>query len=344
MRKFLIAIMVAVMLVGCSSKNEPGSLTVSKAEYSYSDLQEMRDIFVDEWLKETDKLSKAEYYGTSNDEEESNEHYFKISADYAKKVAENHKDIPIGEKVIVTGYISNVHEHDSDSFFVRKGTGSITFQLKHNASDSEYDGFSCRTYDNSFLEIKDNTTIKIEAVLLKPEMFGSNNDLYDCKILEIGETENVEPETLMTSVPSLEETEESKMQAEVLAKETYYIGEDEFSFSLFQESGEFKTSLFCNIENKSNVFDTYFFLNSFLNSKEKDVMTMADVLNLTYTIFAGDGSFIMQNKDMLYLSSSEKEIMSADDYFSQDWLTNEYQKGDYGTQIADFLVDFIENN
>lgn len=204
-------LMVVAMLGGCESGKgtqaqaesevQKSGKTEEVKEYLYSELLENKEKFWDLWLEETGKLSEAEYFGMSEDEEEQSENYLKVATDCANKIAENNKDIPIGQRVAVIGYIDEAVERDKDGFFIRQGDGAVRFYLKHNAKDDKYDGFMCTTNDKAFLELEDSTPIKIEATFLKPDIIGSNNDLYDCKIIEHGEAEEVETEPLMTAAP-----------------------------------------------------------------------------------------------------------------------------------------------
>lgn len=204
-------LMAVAVLGGCESRKSTQAQTESEVqksgkteevkEYLYSELLENKEKFWDLWLEETGKLSEAEYFGMSEDEEEQNEHYLKVATDCANKIAENNEDIPVGQRVIVTGYIDEIMEMDKDSRFVRKGMGNIIFCLKYNAEDNGYGGFMCRTNDKAILELENNTPAKIEGVFLQPDMVGSNSDIYDCKIIEHGEAEEVETEPLMTAAP-----------------------------------------------------------------------------------------------------------------------------------------------
>lgn len=214
---FMVAAVCLVVIGGCggetdahtqieSAKREVNSKNQESEvvkEYSYSELLEMKEKFWDLWLEETGKLSEVEYYGMSKDEEEQNEHYLKVATDCANKIAENNEDIPVGQMVIVTGYIDEIMEMDKDSRFSRKGMGNIIFCLKHNAEDNGYGGFMCRTNNEAILELENNTPAKIQGVFLQPDMVGSNSDIYDCKIIEHGEAQDVETKPLMTTTHSL---------------------------------------------------------------------------------------------------------------------------------------------
>ena len=166
-----------------SGAEEPKGADGAK-EYLYSDLMEIKDKFWNLWVEETEKLSEAEYFGTSEDEEEQYEHYLKVATDITNKIAKDNEDIPVGEKIIVTGYIEDIIARDENAFFIKHGDGKVRFYLKHNAKDSQYNGFLCTTNEEIFLDLEDNTPVKIEAIFLKPDIIGSNNDLYDCKIIE----------------------------------------------------------------------------------------------------------------------------------------------------------------
>lgn len=136
-----------------------------------------------------------------------------------------------------------------------------------------------------------------------------------------------------------ETTEESN--TEVLSEEAYYIGEDKFRFVLSEENGEYSLTLFCNIEDKSDAYYTHISLNSIMESEEEGIKPLKDIL--TYSISIGDGTFLFRNKEQLTLLSENNETISKDDYFSVDWLLDEAEESDYGEQVADFLVDFMEN-
>lgn len=205
MKKLLIILVCFTLMVGCSSNTKEESNTNSNSqetsaelsnqetpkEYTYSDIKSSSKQFWDMYLEELDKLSDAEIHGTTDDGEEKDENYFNASEKCSEKI-EGNINIPRGQKVIVTGYVSGVIEIPEDAFFVRKGCGNIGFHLKGNPEDDPFIGLSCKTNNKEFLDLKDNTPVKIEAIFLKPGMSGDNSDLYECKIIESGEPEDVD--------------------------------------------------------------------------------------------------------------------------------------------------------
>ena len=153
MKKLLMVLLAVTVLIGCSgveSKNIASENKVEIAvdssdtktnndeaiEYAYSDLKALCDEFWDRWLQETEKLSDAEWYGTSDNEERRNKQFYEVSNQYAKKVFEDF-EISQGQKVIVSGYVSKAASSDESALFVQKGGNRIFFYLKHNASDNE---------------------------------------------------------------------------------------------------------------------------------------------------------------------------------------------------------------
>lgn len=199
LKRLLVILLCCLAVIGCGKAK---TVDVDKAtkvtqnsneaiEYTYSELKNLCEKFWDEWLDETSDLSDIEWSGTLGDETQKNEHYYKIANKYARKVFENF-EVPQGQKVIVSGYIGEAVRSDENGFFVQKGVGKVFFYLKHNAEDNKFDGISCRTDDETFLYLQENTPVKIEAVFMKNGDIASNNDLYDCKILEKGEPVDVE--------------------------------------------------------------------------------------------------------------------------------------------------------
>ena len=199
MKRLLVILACCLAVMGCGKE---ATVDIDKAtkvtqnsneaiEYTYSDLKDLCEKFLDKWLDETSDLSDIEWYGTLDDETQKNEHYYETANKYARKVFENF-EVPQGQKVIVSGYIGEAVSLDENTFFVQKGVGKVFFYLKHNAGDNKIDGITCRTDDEAFLYLQENTPVKIEAVFMKDGDMASNIDLYDCKILEKGEPVDVE--------------------------------------------------------------------------------------------------------------------------------------------------------
>lgn len=190
MKRLLLAILFAITIVGCSkSENDLQTETI---EYKYVDLQNDIDIFWDELIEQISDLSEAELGGTSGNEREEMEHYFKVEQEYAESIAKE-SEVPIGKTITVTGYVDYIRELEPDDFRVEMGCGNILFELKHNAEDEEYMGIMCATTDSDFLNLKKNSAVTIEAVLLKPENIASAIDLYECKIISVS-TQEIEAE------------------------------------------------------------------------------------------------------------------------------------------------------
>lgn len=191
MKRLLVIILCCLAVIGCGKAETVDADKATKEtqnsneaiEYTYSELKDLCEKFWDSWLKETENLSKAEWFGTSDDEEKQNIQFYEVSNKYAKKVFDNF-EIQQGQKVIVTGYIDGIVKSKEDTFWAEKGVGEIFFYLKHNELDDKYDGILCRTDDEKFLDLNENTPIKIEAVFIKEGDMVSESDLYDCKILE----------------------------------------------------------------------------------------------------------------------------------------------------------------
>lgn len=142
----------------------------------------------------------------------------------------------------------------------------------------------------------------------------------------------------------LEEEEQKKNQTNILAQKTYNIGEDTFDFSFGQrENGDYSLTLLCKIEDKSDAYMTHISLNALFNSDEESIKALTETMNFTYSIIIGDGTLLMRTKGFLSLVK-DKEIIDVNDYFIVDWVLEENAtKSDYGTQVTNFLIDFIEN-
>lgn len=139
----------------------------------------------------------------------------------------------------------------------------------------------------------------------------------------------------------LEEKENKKNELEILADKTYSIGEDTFYFSFGKrENGEYSFMLLCKISNKSDAFCTHIFLNSIMNSDDESIKPIRDIF--AYSIFVGDGTVLTRTNSAMLLMSADGEMLSTDDYFSAEWFRDESADSDYGAQIIDFLIDFIQ--
>lgn len=135
---------------------------------------------------------------------------------------------------------------------------------------------------------------------------------------------------------------EEKDKLVVLAEKTCEIGADSFHFTLGQRGDEYEFTLLCIIENKTDAYNTHLSLNSIMNSSEDVLKPIQDIFS--YCIVIGDGTLLMRTSDMLLITSGDGKVISMDDYFSIDWILSEANMdSDYGTQVLNFLIDFIEN-
>lgn len=158
------------------------------------------------------------------------------------------------------------------------------------------------------------------------------------------ETENSSNSGEQTEANETDYTVKDETDLEVLANEIYNIGEDEFRFGLTQSGQEYSVSLFCTIKDKSDAFGTHIALNSMMNSDDEDIKKLMDLINLSYTISIGDGTSLINTGIAVLLMSDDESFLPLEEYFSTDWLVNESRESDYGTQVIGFLGDFIENN
>lgn len=137
---------------------------------------------------------------------------------------------------------------------------------------------------------------------------------------------------------------EKEKEVTVLAEKTYNIGEDTFDFSFGQRgNGEYSFTLLCKIEDKADAYMTHISLNALFNSDEESIKSLTETMNFSYSIIIGDETVLLRTKGILYLSK-DGEIIDVNDYFSVDWiLEDERMESDYGEEVINFLVDFIEN-
>lgn len=146
----------------------------------------------------------------------------------------------------------------------------------------------------------------------------------------------------------LKETTEEEKELNVLAQKTYNIGEDTFDFSLNQrEDGVYDFMLVCQIKDKADAFSTHMALNSIMNSDEESLKPIIDDMNFSYCVLVSDDAMILRAKSSLQVIVKGEEkidtLVDVEDYFSPEWVAGEeYHESDYGEQVVNFLVDFIE--
>lgn len=194
MKNILVLLMCCLVLGGCGeSKTQSVQSNVKGStrsnidiaqEYSFNDFKKVCGWVSDEVSNAMSGLNEVEVIGTSNDESEQNKYRREIYDKYTNEVMAR-CDIKQGQKVIVSGYIGgNLREVQSGSW--TEDIGKISFSLKHNESDDDWgDSILCRTDDNRFMNLKENTAIRIEGIFMKSgTATGGGECLFDCKIVE----------------------------------------------------------------------------------------------------------------------------------------------------------------
>lgn len=182
------ALAILSFAVGMIAFPEPTGERISSnnaTEYLYADFYELKDKFWDLYETELNKMNSVEIHGIYNNEEEANKNYMKASDKCAKKVFEQFELKP-GQPIIISGYLVGVREISEDSFFRRNGySNKIAFSLYSEPKNKNSAHFiSCQTNDDRFLNMEDNTPIKIMGLFVKEGCSGVNTDLFDCEIIE----------------------------------------------------------------------------------------------------------------------------------------------------------------
>lgn len=134
---------------------------------------------------------------------------------------------------------------------------------------------------------------------------------------------------------------EKEDKSEVLSKEVYNIGEDEFTFGLTKNEDGYSFVVLCEVEDKSDAFSVHTALNSIFDSKDKNLKILVDDLGFSYTISIGDGATLIRTKSVLTIMKDGKTV-SVENYFSPDWIANKSRDSYYGTQVIGFVGDFLE--
>lgn len=135
---------------------------------------------------------------------------------------------------------------------------------------------------------------------------------------------------------------EEQNQTNILSQHEYSIGDDRFVFVFSEEDGKYSLNLMCYIDDKTDAFWTHISLNALFSGQE-DLEEFIDYSNFSYSIMIGDGVVLMRNKYLLTLMSVDDGLISVSDYFSTEWMIENSRTSDYGEQVVNFLVDFIQN-
>lgn len=158
---------------------------------------------------------------------------------------------------------------------------------------------------------------------------------------QLEETQTPEPTSVETKGAS-KEGEESDIS--VSAEKTYNIGDDKFDFVFGEQDGEKRFYLYCNIKDKADAFYVNTSLNTLMNSEDENFKIIKEEFDFSYSIIVGDGAVLFRTPELLIITKDGAGI-DVEDYFSAEWMASEeYHESDYGAQVMDFMIDFIENN
>lgn len=150
-----------------------------------------------------------------------------------------------------------------------------------------------------------------------------------------------------------EEVEENTPQ--VILKKEYNIDDDTFLFNCVENDEEYSIMIICSVENKSNAFDTFTALRMATDIKffqdmeteiDEDTKKLIEGLSEITTFFINtDSSLSIMVSYPLGTISAQKdgEIIDLDDYFSYEWIKEEYESSGYLEQVSNFYSDFIES-
>lgn len=134
---------------------------------------------------------------------------------------------------------------------------------------------------------------------------------------------------------------EEENQVNILSQHEYSIGDDRFAFVFSEEDGKHSLNLMCFIDDKADAFWTHISLNALFSGQE-DMKWLIDDLNFSYSIMIGDGVGLIRSKDSLILMSVDDGFISVSDYFSAEWIIESAGTSDYGEQVVNFLLNFIQ--
>ena len=139
------------------------------------------------------------------------------------------------------------------------------------------------------------------------------------------------------------EVQENKSESiEVLLSKEYYINSDSFNFSLTRANEKDSLSVFADINDKSDAFDTQIALTEIMSDDDENLRRFIEYYNFSYSISVGDGALIIVSNNSSFIMK-DGNFISFDDYYSDDWINTELHESDYGEAVAEFMTDFINN-
>lgn len=166
-----------------------------------------------------------------------------------------------------------------------------------------------------------------------------DEDYYErLKKLEESESDQTESEENEFGEYGSEEYER-----EPVADQTYSIGDDTFHFTISASGANYQLILVCNIEEKIDAFYTHIALNELMKSEDENIAALIEGFNFSYSILLGDGSMLTRTKSVLIVLDEDQKLMEVEEFFPvEELLGGENTDSDYGDQVLEFFVDFLE--
>ncbi len=156
------------------------------------------------------------------------------------------------------------------------------------------------------------------------------------------EQEGSESEETKSKESEIGEYESEEYEFEIVADETYSIGDDTFHFTISGGDANYHLSLFCKIEEKIDAFYTNIALNALMTSEDQNIAAIVNGFDFSYTIVLGDGSMLTRTKGALMVLSEENELIGIEELFPiEALLKDEDIDSDYGDQVLGFFGEFL---
>lgn len=145
-----------------------------------------------------------------------------------------------------------------------------------------------------------------------------------------------------------EEVEENTNQ--VIVEKEYNIDDDKFTFGCVKSNGKYSIILSCNVQSKQKAFETLYTLVLFHNDSkidfsEQEKKLSDNLLKSTDVIISvlDDGAIISVYGNSIGLVCLDEEFYEIYEYFSEEYLSEEFEFTNYYEQVSSFYSDFIQS-